>query len=148
MRLRNQIPQLWRANICRLHKHRVYSTEHNAANDGAFFVSFFFFLNVQIQANVKKITPLYNLSPLVMSPISVLLEFRGWHMFVVVFFLEGWHIFPSNISDVSSGTRCFWVKNDHFGSRMAVAHQQWQSRNKVEGGRERMRETHDCFVLN
>lgn len=37
MRLRNQIPQLCRANICRLHKHRVYSTEHNAANDGLLF---------------------------------------------------------------------------------------------------------------
>lgn len=38
---------------------------------------------MQIQANVKKIkiTPLYNLSPLVTSPISVLLDFRGWDVF-------------------------------------------------------------------
>lgn len=36
MRLRNKIPQMLRANICRLHKHRVYSTEHNAANDRIF----------------------------------------------------------------------------------------------------------------
>lgn len=70
MRLRNQIPQLCRANICRLHKHRVYSTEHNAANDGLlfFWVFCWFFFNVHIQGNVK-ITPLYNPSPLVMSPI-------------------------------------------------------------------------------
>lgn len=116
MRLGNQIPQLWRANICRLHKHRVYSTEHNAANDGPFFVVvfwilgfflswwFFVFFNVQIQGNVKKIIPLYNLSPLVMSPISALLEFCGWHMFVM-FYLEGW--LPLNISDISSKTHFF-----------------------------------------
>lgn len=59
--------ELCRANVCRLHKHRVYSAEHNAANDGLFwgFCWFFFHFNVQIQGNVKEITPLYNLSPLV-----------------------------------------------------------------------------------
>lgn len=93
-----------------------------------------FFFNVQIQGNVKKIIPLYNLSPLVMSPISALLEFCGWHMFVM-FYLEGW--LPLNISDISSKTHflpVFWVKNDDFASRMAVADQQWQKRDKVEGG--------------
>lgn len=75
MRLRNKMPQMLRGSICRLHKHGVYSAEHNAIND--------YFFNVQIQANVKKIkiTPLYNLSPLITSPILVLLDFRGWHVF-------------------------------------------------------------------
>lgn len=52
---------------------------------------------MQTQANVKKIkiTALYNLSPLVTSPISVLLDFRGWHMFC-----GGLAYFPLNDSNV------------------------------------------------
>lgn len=142
MRLRNQIPRLWRANICRLHKHRVYSTEHNAANDGLYFWGiffvvfvFFFFFNVQIQGNVKKIIPLYNLSPLVMSPISGLLEFCGWHMFVL--FFGG--LASLNIRDVSSETHFF---NPFVGLKLTTLHPEWlwHISNGKRGTRWRMRD--------
>lgn len=73
-----------------------------------FFCFFLFFLNVQIQANVKKITPLYNLSPLVMSPISVLLEFCGWHMFVV------WFVFFRGLAHFSLEHQWCFLWNEMF----------------------------------